>query len=224
LESSVEVDIEPNKPYNIDNNWDFLNTYIKNVITAFRLLKSDFIEANIKLGISKPGSPGLYLYSDHGVNQNFTGFLYWGSQITEYKLDTSELAEVRLLAKKLLEVDFTKRGTLRIALDRFEKSCYETYFEDLLIDCMIAFEALLIRKNCNSKKRSISFEAAKLLCETEEKRQEISSILKTAYEIRNCIVHGSDYQTLPKEVEMATLTRNVENILRNCIKKVLLSL
>lgn len=221
LESSIDIDSEPNNPTNSEKQ-DNLTTNIKNVVTAFRLLKPEFIEANIKIGLSRPNEHELYFNSDHGLYQNFTGFLYWDSSNTLYKLEISELPEVRALAERISAIDFTKRSALRIALDRFEKLYYERYLEDQLIDCMIAFEALLIGKKSRDQGSIIPVAAAMLLGKTEEERQEITDVMETAYNIRNCIVHGSDYQQkLSKKLEMATFTRNVESILRSCIKKLL---
>ena len=118
--TDADVDVESNKMSYADKKSELLKNSINNVILAFRLVKSDFIEANIKIERSEPASL-TYLYSDHGLKKSFIGFLYWGSKIGKYKIDVDQINEVRALAKKLSEVDFSKRVSLRIALGPIRK-------------------------------------------------------------------------------------------------------
>lgn len=140
-----------------------------------------------------------------------------------YELGTKDLVQLKGLTEKTSSIDFSKRGTLRIALDRFERSYHEPYLEDQLIDYMIAFEALFIGKKIHEQSAVITVAAGMLLGTDDEERNDISKTLELAYEIRNCIVHGSDYEQklANKKIEMHQLTKNVENILRRSLKKLI---
>jgi hypothetical protein len=223
LETSREVDIESEKPCNLDDDWDYLKKNIKNVNTAFRLLKPDFIETTIKIESARPGPPELHMYSDHGINNHVDGFLFWSPQHGPFILNLTEISEVRSIANKLSEIDFNKRRALRIAIDRFEKTYYEDNFEDYLIDCMIAFEALLVGKKSVDQGAVIPIAAAMLIGKFEVDRQDIIKTLEFAYKIRNCIVHGSEYESKFSDYPKDTfkLTIDLESILRNCIKKLI---
>jgi|GEM_PF-5296386 hypothetical protein len=213
LESSLDIENENDKANSFESI-DFTSKCIRNVVTAFRLVNPEFIEANIKLTVSNK-SDETFMTTEHGF-QVFVPY----RNFKQYALELKEILEVRTLAQKLATIDFSRRGTMRIALDRFGRSYYEVYPEDQLIDYMIAFEAMFVGKNIQEKSAVISVATAMLIGKTDTERQEVSEILKTAYKVRNQIVHGSDYANM-KSPEMLSLICKVENILRDCIKKLL---
>jgi hypothetical protein len=213
LESSVEIEDDP---LLFSALWGEINDNINSVINALRLLKEGYIEANNRLVITVRGSEKKSSLIKE------TAIPHYEFQ-TAYNLMTKELHQVEELTEQVASFDLSKRKRLRIALDRFERSYYEPYLEDQLIDYMIAFEALFIGKKMREQSSVIPVAAAMLLGNTEEDREEIIKIMDLAYEIRNCIVHGSDYEERLKnnKTEMQMLTREVEEILRNSLQKLI---
>ncbi len=192
------------------------------MITSFRLLKPEFIEANIKLEVARPNKTESSMHRSYPLAQrNSIGFIYGWPSSREYKIEIRDLVKVRVLAQKLSEIDPEKSGSLLLALERFGKSYYEIYLEDQLLDYMIAFEALFIgEKRIREKKKTIAGSTAKLLGESENQKQEIIKTIESAYDVRNCIVHA-DLENTSNANVMISLNCNVENILRGCIRKLL---
>lgn len=195
---------------------------IRSAITALRLLKSSYVESNIIIMVTTRGTK-----KDHSLLMEETLPLHYGN---DYRLRTDELPELKKLITRTLKIGFFDRTPRGIALDRFNKSCEELKDEDKLIDCMISLEALFLKGETGREKgKRISNECASLLGKTQEDRLKIKSLLDCAYKTRNCIVHGSDYQSaLAKNPEFADdpfalekLINNVQNILRASLRKLI---
>jgi len=186
---------------------------INNTIAALRLLKKGYIDSNCILSVTtKETGRQSGLRAERVIPSK--------SLIEPYYLRTDELIQLRDLIERISNIDFETRKRLKIALRRFENSYYNTLYEDKLIDYMIAFEALFVRGNKESKRDKISAACAKLLGESQVDRQEIRDTLECAYSIRNLIVHGEDFEKkLGKDVFLAELVVEVEEILRKSLKK-----
>jgi hypothetical protein len=186
------------------------------VINALRLLKAGHVEANARIISTIRGS------KMHAAPYRMSSLAREDSKEI-FGLRTNEIIQVKVLTEKFSSIDFLKRGRLRIAFDRFERSYYEPFLEDQLIDYMIAFEALFIDKKIREQSAVIPIAAAMLLGANEEERQEITETMDQAYNIRNCIVHGSDYEQRldSNKMNMKKLAEMVENILRNSIKRLI---
>jgi len=89
---------------------------------------------------------------------------------------------------------------------------------------MTSFEALFLKGEKTREQHTlIPIACAMLLGKTDKERQEIKILLNLAYTIRNQIVHGSDCQEklANKNLELEELTKDVEDLLRASIKKLI---
>jgi hypothetical protein len=188
---------------------------INNTITALRLLKHGHIEANVILWITTRATE-----KDEYIMAERPGYAFsWD----RYQLRTDELPQLIEMVKKTSDIDFEKRRSFRIALDRFNKSFYDTENEDRLIDYIISFEALFLEGENRPQHAVIPVACAMLLGNSKEERQEIRDLLDFAYEIRNHIVHGSHYEEklAKNNLELEELVEKVEDLLRVSIKKLI---
>lgn len=187
---------------------------VNSTITALRLLKHGYIDANVILFITTRGKD-----KHASIMAEKPGYPFsW----EHYQLRTDEIPRLTKLIKKVSQIDFEKRRAFRIALDRFNKSYYDTENEDKLIDYMIAFEALFLKgEKTREQSTIIPIACAMLLGKTEKQRHKIKNLLTLAYKIRNQIVHGSDYQEklANQNIELEELTKQIEDLLRTSIKK-----
>jgi len=138
-------------------------------------------------------------------NDNVTGFAIFDSHLPAidkiFFLNTlsefDEIKKIGKLVKKIEEINFDKRRSFRIAFSRFNRA-YEEYIEDeIIIDFMIAFEALFVKKEIagSSIKEKIVNGCSNLLGENDQEKKEIKNFLEKAWSMRNCIVHGSEFET-----------------------------
>lgn len=107
-----------------------------------------------------------------------------------------ELEKIVKIVKKIDRIDFDERKSFRIACERFNRT-FEKYKEDeIIIDLIIAFEALLLRgkKVQSNIGQFIGLGCSMLLGKDDKERNEISEFVVKAYEIRNKIVHGAEYE------------------------------
>lgn len=181
---------------------------ISSAVAAFRLLKSGYVDANVILWITTRGTdrhPSLL--AEKTIRSHPFG---------KYILRTDEISKLTDLVERVSNLDFTSRKSLRIALDRFDKSYDEIENEDKLIDYIISFEALFLEGEGRFQHAVIPVACSMLLGKSQKERQEIKELLNLAYEIRNNIVHGSDYEEKlrKKDLELEELISEVENILR----------
>lgn len=155
-----------------------------------------------------------------------TGYPSYGEYVgKQYHLPASELEDFRRFWK---EIDFTHCND--VALRRFNYSYGRVNPEDKLIDDMIALEALFLEgeKAGTSSKTVIAVGCSTLLGKNREERRRIRKTLMDAYELRNLIVHGSQYCRTKREMKRGTnidvlsaLVSEVENCLRESLKKLL---
>jgi hypothetical protein len=116
-----------------------------------------------------------------------------------YSLKVEEIGEVRKIFDKIIKVDFDQRRQLRIACDRFNRSYGKSMYDEKIIDFMIAFEALFMRKKTPSNAGSIlGLGCSMLLGKNEAERKEIYDFFDETYTLRDKIVHGSaiDYSDI----------------------------
>lgn len=142
----------------------------------------------------------VFYFSNIEGKWNLTGYTREGPQLTRdrfgdvYCLNLEDIPKLRYLIKKIENVDFSKRKSLELACNRFQRAYDEHNIEDQLIDYMIAFEALFLsgEKYASSRGKIIAIACSSLLGEDDAQRKEIKDVLTKAYKMRNCIVHGSD--------------------------------
>lgn len=213
LESSLEVD---DNSQEIGRASDRIRHSIRSAIVALRILKPGYVDANVILWVTTRGSDrDTSLMAEKTLRSHPFG---------DYRFGTNELPELIDLMKRISEIDFSKRKSLRIALDRFERSYDELENEDKLIDYMISFEALFLGGEKSREQHAvIPVACAMLLGQSEKERQEIRKLLGLAYRIRNRIVHGSDYEKVltKHKLELEYLVTKVETILRASLRKLI---
>ena len=200
-----------------------LDTTMRNIVLAMRLLKKGYIS----------GSCVFYIPTSEKVNTlPFTAIEWsweegrkletWG---LKYALNFDDIANLKTLVEKIQSIDFARRKSLHLACKRFQRAYEEVDFEDQLIDFMIAFEALFLKgeKDRSPHGKIISVACSCLLGKNEEESEEIEHFLAEAYSIRNSIVHGSECKkpTVEREYEMSEFVSKIEDYLRVSIKKLL---
>ena len=144
-----------------------------------------------------------------------------------YSLEVDEIEEIKELANKVDKINFDNRHSLRLACERFSRSYEEHREDERIIDFMIAFEALFIRgKRAPSRiGLYIGLGCSMLLGENDKEREEIYEFIVKAYNIRNRIIHGSEFITSiqidDKEYEIEEFILQLQKYLGESIKKLI---
>lgn len=130
-----------------------------------------------------------------------------------YKLKIDEIDQIREIFNKITQTDFDKRRYLKIACDRLNRSYGKSMYDEKIVDFTIAFEALFLKENSTCSGQIIGTGCSSLLGKTDIERKEIYRFLRTAYRLRNDIVHGStiDYSRI------AETSLKLKNLLRKSI-------
>lgn len=188
---------------------------MRNTVLALRLLKRGYVYGSYVLYVLLPEKRSRILTSsswDEQPREERLGF--------RYALNFDEIPELKKLLEKIQSLNFSKRKRLHLACKRFQRAYEENDAEDQLIDLMIAFEALFIRKEIPGDffKEKIANGCSDLLGKNDKERQEIKRLLTKAYSIRSHIVHGAEYK---KEYDMYEFVLKIEDYLRKSIKKLL---
>lgn len=114
---------------------------------------------------------------------------------TEYKIKTGNSLETVSSFLKLINSVYTKQPSIILPLGRFNSSLYRNDTFDKIVDITVALESLINGKN------ELSFRFCLYNAITSEKdetrRKDTFALLKTLYNSRSTIVHGSEFQ--PKE-------------------------
>jgi hypothetical protein len=146
----------------------------------------------------------------------------------EYVLEKYDEASVRAILKLLAQSRPYLRGSLGVALRRFNSANERLKDEDRLLDLIIAMEALLLR---GDEQNELGFRFAlrgTALISDKKIRKEIFSNLKSAYDLRSRIVHGEREHSINKllkrlreknglDMSLSTFTQSIENIARRLI-------
>jgi len=188
-----------------------------NVVLAMRLLKSGYVSGSyvFYVLISEKRKMDSWVWNEERRRET------WG---LGYALNFDEIPALRKIVEKLQGVDFAKRKRLHLACKRFERAYEEVDFKDQLIDLMIAFEALFVRRETagSSQKQKIANGCSDLLGRNEEEKEEIKCFLLKARYIRDLIAHGAEYKlkdTIGKyDIDFVP---KLEDYLRDSIKKLL---
>jgi len=146
-----------------------------------------------------------------------------------YSIKTNEIIEIRKLANKIDKIDFHRKSSLRIACERFSRSYQEHREDEKIIDFIVAFEALFLRGKKPPPRigRYIGLGCSMLLGKNDKEREEIDEFLVKAYNIRNRIVHGSEFitsiqiQIANNTYEMKGIVSQLQKYLRESIKELM---
>ena len=117
-----------------------------------------------------------------------------------------------------------------LAVRRFNLAYGRHNPEDKLIDIMIALEALFLKGEADGAPSGIiiAIACSTLIGKNQYDRKKIKDTLMKAYKLRNKIVHGSEFERIKTDSKtgskvnvLAELILEVENYLRESIKKLL---
>lgn len=136
-------------------------------------------------------------------------------------LNENELAEYTPFYKVVSKrVAVEKKWPLPI---RYFSRMYESKpYADVLVDCMISFEALVFKgeKEEREKQTPLALAISMLIGKNSKEREKIKTTIKEAYKIRNDVVHGK--HPCKSELEIATLCWETEDYLRRSIRRLLI--
>jgi hypothetical protein len=139
-----------------------------------------------------------------------------------YTLSSTELVDFQRFFDKFSTFDIMKHRRIFTAIFRLGVSNEEGLMHQP-IDLMIAFEALYLEQE-QELAFKLATRVAYLIGDTTEKRAFIFQVMKAAYNLRSNEVHGGDLPekikiTREKSLELSDFVIEVENILRESIKK-----
>lgn len=205
-----------------DENFSNIHHTMLNGVLSLRLLKKGDVWGNSMFYILLSEKREL---NSSSWEEEHIPEIYGSS----YVLGFDEIPVLRKILENVQGTGFAKRRDLHLACKRFQRAYGETDAEDKLIDLMIAFEALFLRgeKAGTSSGQIVAIACSTLLGKSDEEREEIRRFLAKAYSIRNCIVHGSEYEELvvykdkEKEYDLDGFVYKIEEYLRESIKKLL---
>ncbi len=144
----------------------------------------------------------------------------------EYVLLNNEIPAFLDLWKLFQKIREKKRNRIEIALRRFNFAYTRLLPEDKLIDYIIGFEALLLKKDESQEfSYRLALRGSALLGKTTEDRRKIFAELKTAYNERSALVHGRETKEFVgvggERVQFREFVNRVEEYLRFTINKFL---
>jgi hypothetical protein len=157
---------------------------LDNIVTTLRIFKAGSLGINVIRYTPETISQWLMPSTGRTLYERcyFLG--------TTYSLQETEVWDFKNFWKAVRRIDFSKRGFLRIAFERFNDSRLREKEEDQLIDMIIAFEAFLSKDEEQQELRyRLSLRTASLLGKMPEEKRRIFSEMKKAYDIRSKIVH-----------------------------------
>ena len=178
---------------------------INKVLAALRLFKPGGVGVN-RIRIKRQSA----IWDSKSSRFGLSSRLFWGTSY--YSLTKNEVKQFQsfweLFNKKIEQLP-----SLSITIRRFNDAYERDRPEDKLIDYMIAFETLLIKRGDRGElTHKIAVRSARLLTQNYEEREKIMKEMKKFYKARSKVVHGEKV-TLSNEFISA-----VEDHLRNAIK------
>jgi len=116
-------------------------------------------------------------------------------QIYSYELEEEE-SQSFIQLFNLLNKEKKLDDNIDIGLDRFHSTYLPKPARDVLLDIMIAFEALFLKDYwAGNKGQTLAIACSMLLGKTRSERKTIQKTLSKFYKIRNDIIHGSSYNS-----------------------------
>jgi len=183
-----------------------------NLTTALRLCHEGMVTPGEIWFVSPPPYElGVIAYSF----ESYISRRYEISAIEPYVLSESDVSMTKGLVEQISKWRKSD-AAIDIAIRRFNLS-YSGELEDRLIDQMIAFESLYIGDD-KELGYKLALRTTILLEKDKDKRRAIFSDMKTAYDLRGKVVHGTKQAELSKLEEIIPKT---EEYLRQSIRKFL---
>ena len=196
---------------------------MRNTVLSLRLLKKGHVSGNCIFYVLVSEKRKRFASVEWSCEGAHLGAKPW--ILGKYVLHFEEIPALKEILQKIQSIHFVERKRLRLTCKRFQRAYEEDDFEDRLIDFMIAFEALLVRKEIPGSHfgQKIANGCSDVLGKNNEEREEIRSFLSEACYIRNRIVHGAEYRKprVDKKYGMFEFILKIEDYLRKSIKKLL---
>jgi hypothetical protein len=153
----------------------------------------------LRLSALGAGPVNFYTYKEEGFEVSI-GRLGFGPSFKgvgfSYRLNSASAETLKRYWPTAYEFSSALQTTpektpthLRIAGLRFCSSCEKETREDRLIDYAIAFEALFTKENDAISYR-LPLRTATFIGDTEARRSEVFSLIKTTYDLRSSLAHG----------------------------------
>ncbi|GEM_PF-5944759 len=174
--------------------------WFSDTLTALRLLKPGLVGRYQSVASTKWDEKESFLYKWPLPDSDY--FLHPFPMLPN-RLYLLDMANVTRLKELLLLIRKKESPRIRIALERFNRLASYTEIEiepvDLvmvdqtnqIIDAMVAFEALYLKRREKSKKKKIAERVSKHLAPADiEKQRKIHTLITSAYKVRSDVVHG----------------------------------
>jgi len=193
-----------------------LTPHIERIITALRLFKKGSVQYSAILKYPK-------IWRD---SWDFTLHKREGVHGPLYKLTNDDVNDLKAFWSKFKSLNIQSYPFLDVAIRRFSFSYDRTSPEDKLINFIIAFEALFLKRALGELGYRLALRCAYFLGKDEEERKKIFEIVRGAYDIRSKIVHGASKSSneilkILNKLNLKTLeelSMQVEEYLRKSIK------
>lgn len=193
-----------------------LHEEISRVVSALRLYKAGKVGCNIVLVL------GEIPFSHFSGELPSISLPMFGE---EYVLTEAEIEEFKKFWNRFKGVDTRKKELkfLEVARRRFNYIYERLKFDDELIDCMISFESLFLKRGeMLELGYRLSLRAAVMLAGKSNERKGVFLDIKTAYKLRSMIVHGEDPKKIHEVVKefgsFEKLSAKMEDYLRKSIR------
>lgn len=139
----------------------------------------------------------------------------------EYFLDSQKIKEFLVFWKKFYHTNYLNFKPNGIATRRYSSGFEKTNQEDILIDMLIAFEALFFKQGESGElTHKISVRISKFLEEDFETRKTLYKHIKQIYHIRSSIVHGDSPSFDKTEFkDIFEMNRKIITLLQDSLKR-----
>ncbi|HEX7402246.1 MAG TPA: hypothetical protein VF369_08715 [candidate division Zixibacteria bacterium] len=207
-----ETPIDASKNVLNENPHDIARDKFNNVVTALRLFKSGIVGFSMVMTIPITWFPiGGGYSSRRGEHVQCDKYF-----LTEAETNNFEAFFTKFIMDKSAS---NTQSFIELALDRFNYAYDRKRPEDKLIDYMIAFETLYLKKEDEGEYGyRMSMRVASLLGKIPDERKQIFLDLKKAYRLRSKIVHGSKKIDNNKLISVHKVSK-IEQHLRRSIQE-----
>ncbi len=209
----------------VAHRWLFLSS-VHSALTALRLHKPGFVSV-----------PAVGWWSDNYFARHGAG---WDTrehahphpwfQPAGYFLAGQEALGLAELCAALVSDGVQQRPALQLALRRLDLAVDRTRDDDRLLDLLICAEALLLQDIGSEQRTEMRFRVSLRAGRSFDSRQysprEVFRIMKSAYDARSAIVHGSKPRDLRLpglgKVQLREFTAAVEEVMREGARAIVL--
>jgi len=210
--------------------WQETLQQLINCVLAMRLFKQGAVgyKAAFLLVEGQPYAGAPYITHDFKVEPRhpsiwpiFQALRSEEPAFARLTLNEKELKEYASFHKQISESK-RRKEKWPIFIHYFSRMYEDRSDEEVLIDCMISFEALAFKgeKGPREKGTPLALAISMLIGNNAKEREKIKATIKEAYNLRNNIVHGKHFPE--SKPEIIRLCWETEDYLRRSIKKLLI--